>query len=131
VLASSAVIPANRIGFLGSAVAGYFREMESERMRAARAAATSESQHVGIVGKRGEMVLTLTSLRALDNDFGVSYLCKFVDAAGNVISWFASRKPEMVEGGTYTVRATVKAHAEYRGTAETRLTRVNVLALAA
>ncbi len=103
-------------------------EADLEKQTKAKAQAPN-SQHFGTVGKRGEFSLTLLALRPFDNDYGVRTLFKFADQAGNVATWWKSGAAGDVweEGGDYRVKATVKAHEDYRGVPQTVLQRVTLV----
>jgi hypothetical protein len=101
---------------------------------AAREAAAS-NLHIGAEKERLTLELTLVNLREIDGYYGVSYLHKFADPAGNCLVWFASNpeiipegtgKRAMVVGETCTLAGTVKGHDDYRGRLQTKLTRVSV-----
>jgi hypothetical protein len=84
------------------------------------------------VGEREVFTLTVRYVQAIESEqWGTSYLYKLTDAAGNGFKWFASREQwndaegrEWQVGDTYTVKASVKAHDEYKGRKETSLSRV-------
>jgi hypothetical protein len=115
-------------GIAASAVPTYLREIEAEIKRAT---AAKTSRHVGTVGKRETFAgLTVVSARDFPSDFGVTTLVTFADAAGNVLKWWASNLPDALrnaEGKTFSVKATVKAHGDYKGVAETTLTRATLV----
>lgn len=110
-------------GLAASIVAVYQREQQRELQKQAAAA----SQHFGTVGKRAEYVLTLTAIRFFESAFGTKALHSFVDAAGNVAVWWATRAGDMRVGETCRVKATVKSHDDYRGVKQTTLTRCTVI----
>lgn len=100
----------------------------AERQREAEAAASSPSSHLGEVGERLRgLRLRCESARGMDSHWGTTILYKFHDRAGNVLSWFSSGGAELEPGAEYLVDATVKGHGEFRGVAETQLTRARVL----
>jgi len=41
-----------------------------------------------------------------------------------LVTWFASKEPEMETGSTYAIKGTVKKHEIYNGVYQTALTRV-------
>lgn len=130
VLAPGVVTPKRR-GIASSAVAAYQRHLgrlaEVQRRAAADARAAEVSRHIGAVGERLKgLKVRCESARGFDGAYGTSILYKLVDGSGNVLSWFSSGGADMDPGQEYTLDATVKAHAEYRGVAETQLTRAKV-----
>jgi hypothetical protein len=127
-------------GIIASAVVAHFKAMESEAARlqretnnAARLAADAvrpESQHVGIVGQRTDFNgLKVVMIRKTEGAYGVTSVVKFNDEAGNVVVWFATGVPDIDEGDTVSIKATVKAHDEFRGVRQTVVTRSKVTAL--
>lgn len=86
---------------------------------------TAASQHVGTVGKREVFTAKLVSLKGFESAFGVRVLARFEDASGNVLTWWTSGDAGFAEteGETYTFKATVKKHDDYKGTKQTVLTR--------
>jgi hypothetical protein len=100
--------------------------------------AAAPSTHVGTVGERGIFRVRLERVIVCEGSYGTSYLHKMTCSASgaaaldggdrsDAVAWFASSKGEMEEGKEYVVRAAVKAHGEYRGEAQTTLTRLVVL----
>jgi hypothetical protein len=84
------------------------------------------SAHVGTVGRR-EVFAGLRLSRVLhfaSEQLGTVHLHLFEDAAGNELVWKTSAICLEPPGKTFTVKATVKAHDEYRGTPRTVLARV-------
>ena len=104
-----------------------------------RAEFNKDSAHFGTIGKREVFTLTLEFMRELESEWGVTYLQKFRDAAGNVAVWFgsstldkwddATQTLQTVEiGQVVTVKATVKDHNEREGVKQTILSRVALFA---
>ena len=113
------------LGIVVSAVACYNREMARKEKQEIEKKKAAKSSWVGTVGER----VTLTSaeaklLTSWDTMYGVTHLYQFVDGSGNVYTWKTSN---YVENGTVSVKGTVKAHSEFRGTKQTELTRCKVL----
>jgi hypothetical protein len=120
-----------RGGLAGSVIVAAERAIE--KAQAAASDAQKSNLHVGTVKEKIETVLTLVGFRETDGFYGVSYLHKFEDAAGNSLCWFATN-PEFVRDGTdkrrmnvgeaLHLRGTVKKHGDFRGRNQTTLTRV-------
>jgi len=107
------------IGIAVSAI-GVFQQAQARKAQAASAV----NEYVGNPGdKLSGLELTLLATRHINGTYGASTLMMFRDAAGRGFKWFASNPPEMREGETYTVAATVKKHEEFKGRKETVLTR--------
>jgi hypothetical protein len=65
-------------------------------------------------------------LKYFESQFGVKALCKFEDAAGNVLIWWASGNTEwLTEGDVLDITGTVKKHGDYNGKLQTELRRVS------
>jgi len=92
-----------------------------ERIAADRAT----SQHVGTVGERREFTLTVGKVFSFEGIYGTTYINICKDADGNVIVYKGSNGYE--EGETLTVKATVKAHDEREGVAQTLIARPKVM----
>jgi len=115
------VITIDLIGIVASLIPTYGRALE--RKAEAEAEKRAESQYVGTVGERTRFDdLTVIAVIPLPGQFGITNLHKFRDPDGNVLVWFASNA-ELERGFVYGGKATVKAHNEYRGCAQTVLTR--------
>jgi hypothetical protein len=111
---------------LAAAIVNMARRIENRQREDAARAASSPSQWLGEIGQRltGLGQVTVTGVSELDSQFGITYLYKFVDGAGNVLTWFASSNQYIEPGETVVIqKATVKAHNSYRGINETVLTR--------
>ncbi len=111
--------PWNLSGIAASIVSAYQRE---QGRLATKDYARKVSQHVGTIGERLTLTLTVERIYSIEGRYGVTAIHTMRDTAGNVVKWFAS-KESLHEGDTYTVTGTVKGHGEYKGTAETTLTR--------
>lgn len=91
---------------------------------------TSKSQYVGTVGKReafgtATVAFTFDNTRSYGGRECVGTLVIFDDANGNVLVWAASGEPDLKKGDVVTItNATVKDHTEYKGTKQTKITRV-------
>jgi len=110
------------------AIDGYKRELEKRVQKQVENSRAQASAHVGIVGSRIDMELTLKFRRTMGSHYGQKALCKFVDAAGNTVIWWGTSDAAfaMKLDQTYAVKATIKAHGEYEGAAQTEITRVAV-----
>lgn len=115
------------LGIGGSMVVGYRKAMDLIRERDAEAETKAQSSHVGQVGERLELEGVVEFSLPIDGDYGVSTLTKVRTDEGNLLVWFASgtvesgRAPAL--GDCIRGKATVKAHDEYRGEAQTKVNR--------
>ena len=111
-------------GIAVSLVASYERAMRIERERASQAAEDVRSEHVGTVGKREVFTgLTVTRHMVFAGHYGDTHMYLFRSQEGNVLKWMASKSLLVDEGDTIDLKATVKAHDEYNGTAQTVVNR--------
>ena len=116
----------NHIGFVASVVGFYNRaisfvvELKKE--------GKLESNYVGEVGgKINNVAVTVIYTNSFDTDYGVSYLYKFVDIAGNQITWFASKNQHLEIGEDVLIEvATVKKQDIYNGEKFTMITRAKI-----
>lgn len=109
-------------GVLCSAVAGYERAHPVARPAAAQGAT---SAHVGTVGARLDLELTVERVTTVATDYGNKHIHTMVDAAGNALVWMTTSQ-RLEQGRTIACKATIKAHGEYRGRLQTELARVKV-----
>ena len=128
------------LGLIVSILPVYRKQVERDAKNAEENANKPESNWVGEVGKRDTFTLTCEDIREMDGAFGQSYLHKFADADGNELVWFATSGactnrvkgmtgwgepvPMYEVGKTYTVKATVKKHGEFRERKSTTINRV-------
>jgi len=111
------------LGFAASIMNEYRKEMTRQAtFEASRKSQTNE--HVGEIGKRQRMTLTLLCKRTTDTMWGLSTWHKFIDDKGRTVTWNSSNPPALKEGQTYEVKATPKDHGEYQDWKQTKVTRV-------
>jgi hypothetical protein len=125
VVSHMSAIPQRSLGMCVSILSAYSRAL-SEKTE--RQTSNRKSEHFGTVGKREEFTLELERVTDCNSQFGPAWLCSFLDSEGRSAKWFASNQPSMFVGSRYKVKASVKAHTEYKGWAQTSLTRLKVLA---
>lgn len=105
----------------------YERDIKRRAEAAAREEAAARSTHVGEPKQRLNLTgLTVTEVRTYESAWGAGRVVTFHDATGSVLKWWTSKGHELTVGDVVDVRATVKSHGEYRGVAETTLTRAVV-----
>lgn len=140
-------------GYLASVLSSYRRA--NARQLYNEVVSAKGNDHVGTIGKREEFLLTLIAIFPVEGYYGTSYIHKFADRDGNAVTWFASNpeavpcsiahphsvikgvdgygegyRTDMVKGATYRVHATVKEHGDYKGQAQTKVTRITVKPIA-
>ena len=123
---SGEFIQARAYGIAAAGVASYQRA-QAEALEKAKPSSRPESQWQGEVGKR--MVFDhLTVVRVYDyaGDYGAIRFHTFEDAQGNAYSW-ATGSESLEVGAVVKLKGTIKAHDEYQGRRETKLSRCAVL----
>lgn len=113
-------------GFLCSLFPTWNRELEKEEKRRREAESAAASEYVGEIGKRMKFKIADAScLTSWETMYGMTWLWKFVDEAGNVLIWKSSNwldpEKKIVE-----LTGTVKEHSEYGGVKQTVVTRCKV-----
>lgn len=111
-------------GILASLITAHTRALgrEVERKRRDEKNAAQPSAHVGEVGQRIDLELTVERVIETESDFGALNILVMRDVNNNQFVWktgAASAKP----GEQLKLRATVKRHGEFRGEKQTDLTR--------
>ena len=109
------------LGIAASLFPTYNRELEkeAEKRRQEEAAKTSEWQ--GEVGKRIEVkVADIICVTGWETQWGYTKIYKITDEEGNIYTW---KTGNWVEDDIKTIKGTVKAHTDFRGTKQTELTR--------
>lgn len=122
-------VDTKHVGLAVSSVSAWLRHVEKLAVYSAQKAARATSEFVGTVGKRETFEVEVIAERAIDSDYGITYLISMVDGAGNILKTFSSgefgRCAEV--GEKLTIKGTVKAHEVYNGANETSLSRVAVV----
>lgn len=128
-IANVGVIEHRTAGYAASIIIAHDKALDRVKARQA----LPESNYVGTVGERVVLTLTLKKVIVVENDFGVTHIHLFNDEAGNDFKWFGSKHlrlewntPEIAEGETVAVKATIKNHEEYKGRKQTSLSRCAV-----
>jgi hypothetical protein len=114
-IACSGLVDRRTLGLAASIPSAHGRELT-------RAAIRGRSQHFGTIDKRETFVLTYTGSNAYTNDFGTRFIHQFVDVTGNKAIWNSGAQ-DLKAGTSYYVTGTVTKHGEWRGEAQTNLTR--------
>jgi hypothetical protein len=114
------------IGYCASILPAYDKYLSR---KAEQDSAKGESKHIGSIGDKLELNVTLIHVTHVPNNFsrngGESALSVFKDAEGNTYKWFGTGfgESDFKIGETKTMWATVKDHEEYKGVKQTSLTR--------
>jgi len=123
IVAGMGSISSRQMGLAVSMISAYRRHLDRLEAEAGR----PESQFVGTIKKRENFKLTLAKVIPVDGTYGTTFIHLFRDENGNRLTWFSSNGPEMEEGSTYEVKASVKAHDVYKGENTTIITRAVVV----
>ena len=92
----------------------------------------STSKHVGQVGDKVSIEVTYKHTASWENGYGgywntgVTNLHTFQDAQGNIFTWKTDKFIEADYGTKVVISGTIKEHSEYKGIAQTALTRCKV-----
>ena len=114
-------------GYAASMYSAYARAQE-QALESQRAAARPTSSHVGAIGERLEMTVTVDRIHEIEGNYGCTGIHKLTDSQGNDLVWFASEGTNWLDVGvTYAVKATVKGHNSYRDRDQTTINRVKVI----
>jgi hypothetical protein len=128
-IARAGFVTGKTAGLAASMVAGWKRATDQEIERAAKKTC---DEWFGEVGKRYELTLSVDRIFELEGHYGVTGLHVMHDEDGRQFKWFASGNTEWLEDEDellqdVKVKATVKAHDEYKGTKQTVVSRVKIL----
>jgi hypothetical protein len=116
------LVSSRTAGLVASAYRCYERHLSDEAKKKL-SASLSGSAHQGKVKQRLTLTLTCYNTNMIEGMYGSTQICKFADEHGNVFVWFNSGRTSIQTGEKYTLKGTVKKHAEFRGIKETHLTR--------
>ncbi len=134
VIAQEKYLKPKAFGLAVSLVMAYKRSLESDAEREAkkkgweaeREKKVATSQYVGTVGERRDFKLFVEKVIPKETDYGMTYITKMVDEAGNVFTWFATGT-NLEEKKWYEMKATVKGHDDkYQGVKQTTITRAKI-----
>jgi hypothetical protein len=94
-----------------------------------RAAENATKEHIGEIGKRMEMRLTVRHIVELEGFYGTSYIFICDDAANNTVIYKGTSRDFSNKGETALVTATIKDHGVREGVKQTIIQRPKVTAL--
>lgn len=101
------------------------RHAKAQQRREERLATDRNSQHIGTIGARLELTLRCEKVFSFDGFYGTTYINLCRDEANNVVVYKGSNAFQ--EGDTFRVKATVKAHEQRDGVAQTLIARPKTL----
>jgi hypothetical protein len=119
-----------RLGYWGTLSAKQTEAAEScfatiDRLDAARAT----SQHIGTVGDKITLTITVERIIVLESQFGTTFITLARDEQGNTI-FYKGRTNIGSKGDTNTIKAAVKEHTEYSGVKQTVIQRPKLVEVA-
>lgn len=129
-IANSDRVTAKTIGIAASIIGSYKRSLEKKLVREVEAKQNGDrpSEWVGEEKERlRKLRITVLGAYETEGDYGLSTRVVFKDEVGNDFVWFASGSPDLEQGESYLVDATVKRHNEFRGKKQTQVNRVRVV----
>lgn len=122
-VARQSVLSYSHAGIMASAIPSHTKALGREIERARKA--QNPSQHVGAVGDKLELELTLERVVEMSTQWGASNILCMRDDAGNLLVWKTG-----AAGGTpgdrIKLTGKVKKHSEFRGELQTELTRCKI-----
>ncbi len=96
-----------------------------DRLEAARA----NSQHIGAVGDKVTLTITVERIIVLETIYGTNYITIARDEQGNAIT-YKGRTDIGNKGDTNTIKAAVKEHTVYNGVKQTVIQRPKLMEVA-
>lgn len=95
--------------------------------------ATPESNHIGIIGEKSILDVTIKSISGFNGNFGWTNIYKMIDVDGNVFTKFGTiadrfitdESEEIEKGTVLKFNAEIKQHNEFKGNKETVIGRVS------
>jgi hypothetical protein len=125
VAVASTVVNSRFSGILASLPQAFNRHLGQIAEQAARAAAP-DAGHLGEIGKRIGVAVTIMRVKAFESDYGSKLLIAMRSDAGHELITFTTGRGCSANdvGKRFEIRGTVKRHTEYQGRAQTELSRV-------
>lgn len=111
VAAAEEIVYYSTKGLIASGIQAYRREVE-KIIEQRKARENKSNEFVGEVGKREIFEVTVMNVFETESDFGVTFIYKMEDPAGNKLTWFSSNNI-LDQGHTYKLKATVKKHEDH------------------
>lgn len=122
VVAQNEYITFREVGLAVSIVSAYQRQLDYAKKQEANA----NSAYVGDVGARLTLAVQFDRAASFEGSYGTTYILMFRTSAGDCVVWKTSNRGDWETGQEYKIKATVKAHKEYRGTKQTEVSRVAI-----
>lgn len=121
-------------GLLMSLPSAYFKAFEREQDRLLREQKRAEKQqlnankqHIGIVGERLDIdISSVECVTSFPTDYGLMMIYRFETVSGCVLIWKTSKYIEHIDK-VKKIKATIKAHNEYKEEKQTEISRVKII----
>jgi hypothetical protein len=127
-VASQPALDRRHAGILASAIAGHDRQLGEVATRQARASADATSHHLGTVGERRDFGrVTCERVGSYDSNYGTVHAHMFRDESGCVIVWKTGRREANQGDIAAMLTGTIKRHGDFRGEAQTEVSRCTIL----
>jgi hypothetical protein len=134
VVASEEIVEDRHMGIICSIVSSYKRSLEKELERKREATVRELSTHFGSEGQKGRWPATYLGSREFDGEsYGgrgaptVRYLHRFAINDRDIAVWWTGSPLDLEASEKVIIRGTIKSCDEYKGTAQTTLTRCDVV----
>lgn len=109
-------------------IACYIIEYYRRATEKAAELAKRNNTHFGEVGKRyKEVTLRYVGCSSFDSAYGMCFIHRFNNEAGQALVWKTSSALGYADGAELRATFTVKAHDEYKGAAQTKISRAVIL----
>lgn len=109
-------------GLAASLIAAYQKHLDQLHQRELEKL-HGASKHIGTVGAREDVTVTIADIREFDNEWGRTRLIKMVTDEGNVLKWWYGGQDDYEVGDRYSGTCGIKKHGEFRGEKETTVQR--------
>lgn len=114
-------------GYIAGLVPAYAKAVNKQQELAKATEDAKKSKYQGNIGDRIEVdVASAQIVTSWGTQWGMTYIYKFTDIHNNVYTWKTSNWYDLDKDVIKTIKATIKAHNEYRGTEQTELTRCKI-----
>jgi hypothetical protein len=119
-------VNARTLGLAASMIVAYRKALNLIAERTA--AKANPSRHIASVGERvRDVPVIVTATRDFSNEYGPRTMVRMVDQQGNVLVWWTGHNPiaatDVGSEKTLWLTGTIKRHGEYKGVAQTELSR--------
>lgn len=125
-IAENGICSLQALGLLCAAVHIFLKNKAEVEAKAAQKGDELESNHVGSVGDKFNMRMIHLYTATFETMYGLKSIYTFEDESGNCFVWSSSVGWKFEPAEKILVKATIKAHSEYRGKKQTEITRAKI-----